>query len=174
MCECRACSAVKPLFSERRVPHLNLILKMNFVHKKGSWSLLLLLCDGFPAEDLLDETAFLTPVWQWKAGCGPAGLQWCSHLSLRASSQVEHPRQPANRACQGADPTSVWSGTEGRPVTAFWSAGWGFYWKLFPHFCPCFSGLFIVFEQFSSTVTFFLFPQKQKILLNTRWFTFWV
>lgn len=103
-----------------------------------------------------------------------AGGSAVMQSSLRASSQVEHPRQPANRACQGADPTSVWGGTEGRPVTAFWSAGWGFYWKLFPHFCPCFSGLFIVFEQFSSTVTFFLFPQKQKILLNTRWFTFWV
>ena len=146
---------------------------MNFVRGKESWSLLLLLC-GFPAEDVLDGTVFLTPVWQWKGGCGPAGLRWCSPLSLRTSSQVEHRRQPADRACRGADPTSVRGGQRARPVTAVWSAGRGFYWKLFPHLYPCFSGLFIVFEQFSSTVTFFLFPQKQNILLNTRWFTFWV
>ena len=33
---------------------------MNFVRGKESWSLLLLLC-GFPAEDVLDGTVFLTP-----------------------------------------------------------------------------------------------------------------
>lgn len=166
MCEYRACSTLKPLLNEwlrtaSKLSDYNLIIIWILYKKRklvsSAAALWWFSCRGCVRWNCLVNTRVIVEGRLWTSGSVMIQSSFLKNLL-----QVELCRQSCRQHVREQTWLAFGAGQRGRPVTAVWSAGWGFYWKLFPHFCPCFSGLFIVLGKFSSTMTFSFYFLKNK------------